>query len=98
MDDRNRPSEQLPLFPHDRASDLSRALLDTAYLVVQARAYLTDDGVADLFSTLAYFRQRLDSVTYIERVVRGLVQLPRHQPQRASAPIQQHPERVKIAS
>ena len=64
--------DQFLLFPRDPASDLARALLDTAWLVIQSRPYLTASGEADLRSCLAYFRERLVAVTKVERLVREI--------------------------
>jgi hypothetical protein len=76
--------DQLPLFPKDGASDLARALLDTAWLVVQLRTLLSTRIIAELYTALAYFRERLAVLTHAERVARdilaGAAQRPRFGP------------------
>lgn len=72
--------DQLPLFPKDVASDLARALLDTAWMVVQTRTWLSTATVAELYTALAYFRERLVVLTHAERVARDMVAKSRFGP------------------
>ena len=90
MDATRDVPDQLPLFPKDGASDLARALLDTAWLVVQARTILSTRSIAELYTALAYFRERLVVLTHAERVARdalaGVASRPRFGP--VSRPVQ----------
>ena len=90
MDATRDVPDQLPLFPKDGASDLARALLDTAWLVVQARTGLSTRSIAELYTVLAYFRERLVVLTHAERVARdalaGVASRPRFGP--VSRPVQ----------
>jgi len=80
MDATTDVPDQLPLFPKDGASDLARALLDTAWLVVQLRTLLSTRTIAELYTALAYFRERLAVLTHAERVARDLTATARFGP------------------
>ena len=68
--------EQLNLFPRDGATDLARACLDLAWGITQQRGYLTLEAESELWCCLAYVRERVVALSHVQKVLRGLVQIP----------------------